>query len=232
MLAAQGAFYPHRIAQRGNTGRPTGLDLDQDGLLGGPRDAQGYGEFSGQGGIAVLSKLPLTLVRDFTGMLWSDLPGHRRIPSDPAPAVQRLSSNAHLVIEVGPLTLLAWHATPPVFDGPEDRNGRRNADELALWLRYLDGAFGEPPPHPVLIGDANVDPARGDGRHEAMQEALADPRLHDPLPGSDTVTWDQTGPMRVSYILPAVHLAVTGAEVRPPIEGEPHRMVLVTLEPP
>lgn len=235
-LAEVGAPYPYRFAARPNTGMPTGLDLDGDGRLGGGRDAQGFGEFSGQGGMALLSRVPVNLLQDFTGMLWADLPGNLREPGDPAPELQRLSSAAHWVLGLdtpgGPVTLLAWHATPPVFDGPEDRNGRRNADELALWLRYLDGDFGQVAPNPVLIGDANVDPARGDGRHEAMRTALDDPRLQDPLAGTDTVIWDQTGPMRVSYILPSAGLRVISAETRPPAGEQRHRMVLVTLDLP
>lgn len=185
--------------------------------------------------MAVLSRLPVTLERDFSGLLWADLPGNLRIPQDPAADVQRLSSSAHWQLRLDsqpPLTLLAWHATPPVFDGPDDRNGRRGADELALWLRLLDGAFGAPPQFPVLIGDANIDPARGDGRREAIRAALDDPRLQDPLPGTDTVIWEQTGPMRVSYILPSAKLTVLDAQTRPAIPDDPHRLVLVTLELP
>ncbi|WP_422917850.1 endonuclease/exonuclease/phosphatase family protein [Salipiger thiooxidans] len=236
-LEAAGARYPHRFARRPNAGRPTGLDLDGDGLLGGPRDAQGYGEFSGQGGMAVLSTRPLSLVAEFTDLLWSDLPGNLRQAEDPAPEVQRLSSSAHWVLSLDtggpPLVLLAWAATPPVFDGPEDRNGRRNHDELALWAQCLDGGLGcALPGAPVLIGNANVDPVRGDGRHEAIVQVLADPRLQDPLPDAPTVVWDGPGPMRVSYVLPAAGLEVTQAEVRPPVEGQRHRLVSVTLSLP
>ncbi len=38
------------------------------------------------------------------------------------------------------LHLLASHPTPPAFDGPEDRNGRRNHDEIRFWNDYLDRA--------------------------------------------------------------------------------------------
>ena len=232
-LEEAGLSYPHRFAQRPNTGVPTGLDLDGDGRLGGPRDAQGYGWFSGQGGMALLSTRPLQLKADFTALLWRDLPRSRMRGGDPAAEVQRLSSDAHWVIgiEGGP-SLLAWNATPPVFDGPEDRNGRRNADEAALWRRYLDGALGVPPDLPVLIGNANLDPERGEGLREEMRGLLKDPRLQDPLPGEATVAWDQTGPMRVSYILPAAALTVRDAGVRPAIEGQRHRLVWVTLDLP
>ena len=32
---------------------------------------------------------------------------------------------------------LVSHPTPPVFDGPEDRNGRRNFDEIRFWADYI-----------------------------------------------------------------------------------------------
>ena len=73
-LALLGQPYPYRFSLRPNTGVPTGLDLDGDGELGGPRDAQGYGRFSGEGGMAVLSRLPIRTgeVRDFSGFLRSE----------------------------------------------------------------------------------------------------------------------------------------------------------------
>ena len=253
-IAETGPYYPHLFALRPNTGWPTGLDMDGDGRRGGPRDAQGYGAFSGQGGMAILSRHPLggDGTRDFSAMLWRDLrgallprwPDGRPFPSREAQAVQRLSSVGHWVVPVhlpsGSLTLMTFHATTPVFDGEEDRNGRRNNDEIRFWQRYLDGAFGDAPAGRfVLIGDANLDPARGAGRRGAIRAVLADPRLQDPLPGRATARWEETGPLRVSYILPAAGLRVAGAGVYRPQEGArgraaaelagPHRLVWVDL---
>lgn len=253
-IAGEGLHYPYVFALRPNTGWPTGLDMDGDGRRGGARDAQGYGRFSGEGGMAILSRHPFDhdRARDFSAMLWRDLPGAmlprwpdgRPFPSEAAQAVQRLSSVGHWVVPVrlpsGPLTLLTFHATTPVFDGEEDRNGRRNHDEIRFWQRYLDHGFGEAPSHPfVLIGDANLDPDRGEGRRGAIRALLADPRLRDPLPGRATVEWEQTGPLRVSYALPSADLTVTGAGVHWPPEGAPgraaaemagpHRLVWVDL---
>ena len=237
-IAEEGPHYPHLFALRPNTGRPTGLDMDGDGRRGGPRDAQGYGSFSGRGGMAILSRHPVDRdgVRDFSEMLWRDLPGARLprwpdgrpFPSEEAQAVQRLSSVGHWAVPVrlpsGPLTLLAFHATTPVFDGEEDRNGRRNHDEIRFWQRYLDGAFGPAPARRfVLIGDANLDPGRGAGRRGAIRALLADARLRDPLPGRATVDWEQTGPLRVSYALPSADLGVGAAGVHWPPEGAPGR---------
>jgi hypothetical protein len=208
-LAARGLDYPHRLALRPNAGRPTGLDMDGDGRLGSPRDAQGYGRFNGDGGMALLSRWPLGAPRDLSGLLWRDLPGARMprrdgapYPSQAAQDAQRLSTTGHWVVPVeapgGPLTLLAWAATPPVFDGPEDMNGRRAADELALWLRLLDGSLGEaaledgslgpraaPESRFVLVGLSNMDPLDGEGLGGDMAAALADPRLQDPQPHSE-----------------------------------------------
>ena len=55
--------------------------------------------------------------------------------------VFRLSSKSHwdVPIQVGGKTVhfLVSHPTPPVFDGPEDRNGTRNHDEIRFWADYV-----------------------------------------------------------------------------------------------
>lgn len=254
-LIGEGA-YPHRFARRPNTGMATGLDMDGDGRRGGPRDAQGYGEFSGQGGMAVLSRLPFDEdgFTDLSALLWTDLPGAilprhpdgSHVHSPEALAVQRLSTTAHwdlpVILPQGRrLHLLAFHATPPAFDGTEDRNGKRAADELRLWTAYLDSRLPKPPPDPpfVILGISNIDPARGDGDRAAMAAFLADPRLSDPLPrdalGSAT-TADfpaPLGPLRVDYILPSRDLAVLASGLAPATEGGPvHRLVWVDLHIP
>nr|WP_245216432.1 endonuclease/exonuclease/phosphatase family protein [Sagittula salina] len=253
-LKAKGLALDHLFSARPNAGWQTGLDLDGDGRTGGPRDAQGYGRFAGQGGMALLSRYPVTLEADLSRLLWSEVPDSRMTPDDPAPDVQRLSSSAHWALRVdtpaGPLLLLTLCATPPVFDGPEDRNGRRNHDEVRLWAQYLDGALRLPPepalgslahfaddlaagpPPVVILGNLNLDPERGEGLHGAARALLAHPRITDPLPGVDTVTWASTGPMRVSYLLPDRALTVLGAGVMPPApeaETGPHGLVWADL---
>lgn len=241
--AAAGTAYPVRLALRPNRGVQTGLDLDGDGRDGGPGDAQGWGRFPGQGGMALLSRLPgpPPQVADLSGLLWRDLPG-ALLPPDLAPAaaeVQRLSTTGHWIVPLGPVTLLAFHATPPVFDGPEDRNGRRNHDEAALWLRLMDGELPQPPPAPpvVVLGTANLDPADGEGRRGAIAALLADPRLQDPRPrGShgrpqepgqsgdpalDTALFDGLGGLRTEILLPDAGLSVTAAGVLWPPDGDP-----------
>lgn len=135
----------------------------------------------------------MTGVQDFSGFLWRDLPGHLLTPAeaDRFGDVLRLSAGGHLRIDLArpdgsALALLAWHAAPPVFDGPEDLNGRRNHDETAFWGAYFDGTLPFPPPEGpfVLLGDANLDPLAGDGRRAAMASLLDHPALQDPAPVS------------------------------------------------
>nr|WP_246227936.1 endonuclease/exonuclease/phosphatase family protein [Roseobacter ponti] len=240
-LAGTGPSYPWRFAARPNTGYQSGIDLDGDGRAGDPRDAQGYGRFSGQGGMAVLSRFEIIAsdVQTFTDLLWRDFPGAllpetdaRPFPSPEAQAIQRLSTTAHWVVPVqvpglGRLSLLTFHASPPVFDGPEDRNGRRNHDEILFWQYYLDGTFGPAPAEKlVLLGDTNQDPQDGEGRKAAIRGLLNNPLLQDPAPRStgsviisddpfDTADWDDPVPgnLRVDYVLPSRDLTVTGSGV-------------------
>lgn len=248
LLDGVGAPYPHRLSLPPNTGVPTGLDLDGDGRLGRPRDAQGYGRFRGQGGMALLSRFPLGPVRDHSAFLWRDLPGGQAqaVLSPEALEVQRLASVAawEVPVTVGRivLRLLTLHATPPVFDGPEDRNGRRNEDELWFWLRQIDGwsPDGEAPPAPpfVLMGVLNADPEDGEARRDALAATLSHPMLQDPGPVSpgatedgdatDTADWTDPDPgnLRVAYVLPWSGLDVTGAGVVWPGREDPDRVLL------
>ncbi len=248
-LAAR-AGYRHVMALRPNSGVATGLDLDGNGRLGEARDAMGYGRFAGQAGMAVLSRFPLLpdQARDFSGMLWADLPG-AMLPDDMTPevrAIQRLSTSGHWEVPVqvpgGVLRLLAWYATPPVFDGPEDRNGLRNHDEAAFWLRLIEGALPMPPPSGdfVLLGQSNLDPVDGEGRPAAMQALLEDRGLQDTRPvGShgrdepaqrgdaalDTALYDFGG-LRVEVVLPSAGLTVVGSGVLWPPDRDPLAPVL------
>ncbi len=254
LLAEHGQTYPYLFALRPNTGMRTGLDMNGDGKTGTARDAQGYGRFQGQGGMAILSKFPIDHpnAQDFSALLWVDFPdallpqvNGKPFPSAKALNAQRLSTTGHWVVPVNlpnqTIHLLAFHATPPVFDGDEDRNGKRNHDEVKFWVNYLDGLLtASPAKRPfVIIGNANLDPNDSDGRSEAMRNLLAHPKLQDPAPKSnggtiatrqqggvnlghqtdpalDTVDWpDDTGPgnMRVSYVLPSTDFSVSASGV-------------------
>ncbi len=201
--------YPHRYLAPVNTGVPSGLDLDRDGEVGGDgrgrgNDAWGFGLHPGQYGMLLLSRFPIdeTRVRSFRKLAWSAMPGARQ-PRDPATgqpwypagvwARLRLSSKSHWDVPVrtpaGTLHVLAAHPTPPVFDGPENRNGARNADEIRLWRDYIGGDAPwlcddagtcgglAADARFVILGDYNNDPVDGDGDHAAIVELLEHPRV-------------------------------------------------------
>ncbi|MDQ2066845.1 endonuclease/exonuclease/phosphatase family protein [Xinfangfangia sp. CPCC 101601] len=250
-LTKAGHPYPHLFALRPNTGWQIGLDLDQDGRLGEPEDAIGWGRFAGEAGMALLSRLPIeaAMAQDYSSFLWADLPGHLMPPDTPEATRQalRLSTTGHWQVAVttpqGPLTLLAFHATPPVFDGAEDFNGRRNHDETRFWQLLLQGALPfSPPVDPfVILGDANLDPEDGDGRTAAIRSLLADPALQDPRPRGthnrpnephqfgdpalDTALYDFGG-LRVDYVLPSADLTVTAAGTLWPPPEDPFAATL------
>lgn len=254
LIESYGHRFDHHFAREPNAGAWTGLDMDGDGRSGWARDAQGYGRFSGDGGLAILSTLQIDgdAAQDHSALLWQQLPGANLpqvdgadFPSSAALALQRLSSTAHWAVPIRKegraLTVLAFAATPPVFDGPEDRNGLRNADEVRFWQVWLDGDLGPVPEGPVvLLGNANLDPVDGDGRRDAMVNLLSDDRLQDPQPRSmggamtndpdhrgdpalDTVDWPdgQPGNLRVSYVLPDARLEVVESGVFWPLPHEP-----------
>jgi Endonuclease/Exonuclease/phosphatase family len=205
---AQPIAYPYRFVAPSNTGVPSGFDLNNNGVVGGPDDAYGFGFFPGQFGMAVYSRFPIAgdAVRTFQTFLWKDMPGALLPddPSTPAPAdwyspaeleVFRLSSKSHwdVPIEVGRKTVhfLVSHPTPPVFDGLEDRNGTRNHDEIRFWADYVmpgrsgyivddDGERGGLAPGSlfVIAGDQNSDPLDGDSIPGSAQLLLEHPLIN------------------------------------------------------
>ena len=216
-LESAGLSYPHRFSVAPNAGQFSGLDLNGNGKLGDADDAHGYGRFHGMGGMAILSRFPVELeaVEDYTSLLWRDLPNHIYPSIDGIPfageevfSAHRLSSRGHWVVPVttpdhGTLRLMTFHATPPIYDGDEDRNGRRNRDEVAFWLDYLTR---DTSPLPfVILGTANTDPKRGDGRTDAITTLLAHPQLQNPFDESPTADFRDPvpGDLRVDYLLPS-----------------------------
>jgi hypothetical protein len=188
--AAEPIVYPYRYTAPSNTGIDSGFDLDKDGNLGGPGDAYGFGFFPGQYAMTVYSMHPIDEVgvRTFQYFLWKDMPG-ALLPIDPETGqsyyteeeldVFRLSSKNHwdvpIIIEGRTVHFLNSHPTPPVFDGPEDRNGTRNYDEIRFWADYIipsrsgyiyddNGVMGGITPGDpfVIAGDQNSDPYDGD----------------------------------------------------------------------
>jgi hypothetical protein len=206
---AQPIHYPHRFIAPSNTGIASGFDLNNDGRVvttpGAPGygdDALGFGAFPGQFGMVVYSRYPIDqgAVRTFQHFLWKDMPG-ALLPDDPATpapadwysaeelAVFPLSSKSHwdlpILVRGQTVHFLVSHPTPPVFDGPEDRNGRRNFDEIGFWADYVRLGYGDyiyddrgergglrPGSSFVIAGDMNSDPFDGDSVPGAAQQLL------------------------------------------------------------
>jgi 3-phytase len=217
---ARAIEFPQRFVAPSNTGIPSGKDLDNNGQVvttPGPglqgtlygNDSFGFGEFPGKFGMAVFSRRPIEKrrVRTFQHFLWKDMPG-ALLPDDPNTSalqdwysadelgVFRLSSKSHwdIPIKTGGgqrVHFLVSHPTPPVFDTAEDRNGKRNHDEIRFWADYVDPAAsgyiydddgregglaaGE---HFVIAGDQNADPFDGDSVDFAIQQLLNHPRVN------------------------------------------------------
>lgn len=266
--------FPHVYFEPVNTGVPSGRDLDKDGSTTSPGDAYGFGRYPGQYGMALLSRLPLehAAARTFRLLPWRALPGHL-IPDGqggrPAfytpedVAILRLSSKSHWMVPVrvgrARLWVLAAHPTPPIFDGPEDRNGRRTFDELRLLADLIradpDSAYlvddrGRPGGLPkgalfVVMGDLNAEPDKDPAPYgrTAIAQVLELPRVQDPRPtsvGGGAATCEFG---RIDYVLPARELTVRAsgvfwpapgdalrALVDPPAAASDHRLVWVDVE--
>ncbi|WP_296138773.1 endonuclease/exonuclease/phosphatase family protein [uncultured Tessaracoccus sp.] len=198
--------YPYAWSGPVNTGVPSGHDLNNDGTVGGPDDAYGFGQFPGQYGFVVYSKYPIKAddVRTFQTFLWKDMPDNM-IPADwytdEELADVRLSSKTHADVPVDvhgqTVHVLAAHPTPPSFDGPEQRNKRRNNDEIRLWADYVsgkadylhddEGRTGGLPAGSrfVILGDYNSDPLDGDSVPGSIDQLLKHPRIIDPKATSE-----------------------------------------------
>jgi endonuclease/exonuclease/phosphatase family metal-dependent hydrolase len=198
--------YPYTYIVPTNTGLLAQKDISGDGKITMPSDTYGFGLYHGQYGFVVLSKYPLEAdkMRSFQKFLWKDMPGavlpkntdDSSYYSDEALSDFRLSSKNHIdipvTIEGKTVHLLAMHPTPPVFDGPEDRNGRRNYDEIRLFSDYVsddvtkssyliddkgqagglavDASF-------VIAGDLNADAVDGDSYQFAIRQLLSHSRV-------------------------------------------------------
>jgi len=246
--------YPYHYVAPSNTGIYSGFDLDNSGAAGDfvPGDSFGFGFFPGQFGMAVYSMYPIDLdaIRTFQLFLWKDMPG-ALLPDDPAIAgpadwyspdeldVFRLSSKSHWDVPIvipgddEPKTVhfLVSHPTPPVFDGPEDRNGTRNADEIRFWADYItpsrngyiyddDGQSGglQPGALFVIAGDQNSDPFDGDSIPGSAQQLLDHPLINT------KVTPDSGGAVEQSDIqggLNDIHIGDPAFDTADFFDGDP-----------
>jgi hypothetical protein len=222
--------YPFFYVAPSNTGVTSNFDLDNNGAIvttvgaeGYGNDALGFGNFPGQFGMVLLSKYPIDTdnIRTFQNFLWKDMP-ENLLPDDPATPdtsndwysaeeleVLPLSSKSHwdVPIEVDGemIHVLVSHPTPPTFDGEEDRNGRRNHDEIRFWSDYVTPGEGDYIVDDegttggltegsafVIMGDQNADPFDGDSVNNAILQLIENPNIQ----GSATdpnITPDSTG---------------------------------------
>ena len=207
--------YPYFYIAPSNTGIASGFDLNNNGTAvttpgesGYGDDAFGFGNFPGQYGMLLLSKYPIDTanIRTFQNFLWKDMP-NALLPDDPTTpqpndwysqeelAVLRLSSKSHwdIPIQVNGETIhvLASHPTPPTFDGAEDRNGKRNHDEIRFWADYITPGNGnyiyddqgktggiDAGSSFVIVGDQNADPLDGDSFDNAIRQLLQNPNIN------------------------------------------------------
>nr|WP_326849236.1 endonuclease/exonuclease/phosphatase family protein [Alteromonas sp. a30] len=231
--------YHHYFVAPVNTGVPMKLDANGDGNS---NDVFGFGHYPGQYGMLLLSRYPIDTknVRTFQRFLWKDMPDNLLVEikdengvpwyRPQGTEIMRLSSKSHWDIPVNVdgevIHVLASHPTPPVFDGPENRNGKRNHDEVRFWVDYLnkDAYFyddqgkrgGFTGRRFVIVGDLNSSMVEGDSYGDAIKKLLMHPlvnqsitptsaggkktRKDNPYSESHTAAWG----MRADYVLPSV----------------------------
>ncbi|WP_448547277.1 endonuclease/exonuclease/phosphatase family protein [Thalassotalea fusca] len=245
--------YPYSFQAPVNTGVLLTADATGDNSITHPADTHGFGYFPGHFGMALLSKHPINkdAVRTFQKFLWKDMP-NALVPVDPDTNKPwysdtvwkqlRLSSKSHwdlpIVVNGRTIHVLASHPTPPVFDGPEDRNGKRNHDEIRFWHDYIsdqssgyiyddNNKRGGLPTNStfVILGDQNASANEGDAINSGIASLTNHPLVIDPMPTSEggkkskadnpnakyhTAYWG----MRADYVLPSKHgWTVTGTGV-------------------
>lgn len=257
--------YPYHYIAPSNTGVDSGHDLNNDGNLGEPDDAFGYGTYPGQYSMAVLSKYPIDhdKVRTFQKFLWKDMP-QALLPIDPQTnkpwyneeetQVLRLSSKNHCDVPIDVngevIHLLISHPTPPVFDGEEDRNGKRNHDEVRFWYDYIhpelsgyiyddkgtQGGFSGK--QFVVMGDLNASPTERDAIKAAINKLISSNKTHDFVPKSKGGEQNDPGneyspahtagwKLRVDYVLPSSlgFKVRTGQVFWPTEQGKYYRLI-------
>lgn len=254
--------YPYYYYGTVNTGQPSPYDLDNNGVAGKfGADAWGFGLYPGQYAMMLISRYPIDLskVRTFQNFKWKDMPGAlKTVKADgsdwyapEAWASFPLSSKSHwdVPVKVGTKTIhfLASHPTPPSFDGAEDRNGKRNHDEIRFWKDYISdsnnhyiyddkGVHGGLPANSsfVILGDQNASPDEGNAIGEGIRSLLAHPKLisenapqskggvehsaNNPFAKNHTAFWR----MRADYVLPSkTGFKIIDSGVFWPAKGEP-----------
>ncbi|MEM0984471.1 MAG: endonuclease/exonuclease/phosphatase family protein [Planctomycetota bacterium] len=216
-------------------------------------DAWGFGTYPGQHGMALLVDARLQVLEDqirtFQLFPWKAMPGNlmptvpdrSKVNPDPwyegeAGDLFRLSSKSHWDVPIrmpnGEIVhFLCSHPTPPAFDGNEQRNVRRNHDEIRFWADYLEnaayiidddgnrGGLG-PDDQFVIMGDLNADPDEGSSIPDTMALLFESPRVLQYEAPTSPIDIRDLAPdataqfgLRVDYVLPSAGLHVLRAGV-------------------
>ena len=218
--------YPYVISIASNTGVLSDHDLNNDGKIALPDDGYGYGAYEGQYAFALLSKYPIKeeAIRSLQKFRWQNMPGAKKpIYEDGTSFYEddewkdlRISSKNHVDIPVAisdqqDVHVILAHPTPPVFDGAEDRNGKRNFDEIRLLSDYINGADYLVDDHGnaggleqgaafVVMGDLNADPKAGDSYQGAISQLLDNPRVHQAVASGALVPKNAGGTQSITRI--------------------------------
>jgi hypothetical protein len=209
--------YPYFYQGVVNTGVKVNSDLNHDGKSNQLQvDTHGFGHFIGHFGMVLLSKYPIDekAIRTFQKFKWHDMPNALKpiTPETNQPwytdktwQALRLSSKSHwdIPIKINDKTIhiLASHPTPPVFDGPENRNGNRNHDEIRFWFDYINTKQGayiyddnqqkgalKANQRFIILGDQNASSVEGDGIRTKTSQGiialLSSDKIQDSLPKS------------------------------------------------
>ncbi len=259
--------YPYYYIAPVNTGVPSPFDLDNNGTKTGVAgDAYGFGYYPGQYAMALLSRYPIKLneIRTLKSFLWKDMPDALKpYNRDDSPWYSneewnklRLSSKSHWDIPIefkkGRLHIIAAHPTPPTFDGDEDRNGKRNHDEIRLINDYIsdksylkddNGTVGglNKDSRFVVMGDLNSSPDEGDSIKTAIRQLTDHPlvdsscvprssagqlaRPDNQFASEHTAAWG----LRVDYVLPSrLGLKTTNCGIFWPDKNDPQYTLIET----
>ncbi|WP_435101857.1 endonuclease/exonuclease/phosphatase family protein [Halarchaeum sp. P4] len=258
----EGIDYPHTLQPASNTGvlPETAYDFNKNGDAGDrPGDAYGFGLYPGHYAFAVASKHPIDedAIRSFQTFEWADMPnnlipfkGEDGVDTDglylteAEAEVYRLSSKTHIDVPLevpgGTVHGLFAHPTPPVFDGPNNFNGRWNHDEVRFFADYVAGADYiyddsgrtgglDTDASYVLMGDMNagpgdepLDPAT---KYFIENDAFETRRLPTSPSGARNGTPHATanfgdGGSHVDWVLPSPDLSLRGSSVVWPNAGK------------
>lgn len=219
-------------------------------------DCWGFGTFPGRYGMALLVDERLVIedakVRTFRLLPWDYMPGaFMPTAADGASWYSaeerekvRLSSKSHWDVPVrmpngATVHFLCSHPTPPAFDGAEQRNKRRNHDEIRFWADYVEGqsyivddadvggglakraSF-------VILGDLNSDPQKGNRFKDPIRTVLGSvERLN--MGSAPTASVEVAGlestdtalfKLRVDYVLASKDLDVKRQGIWRDVPGE------------